>query len=308
MKYTLIVRTGGAFFFKIFLALLFCSLIFPLSVHAQEMTLNPTEEYTTHSSPESTLPQKKEEIHTVDYSPLPMQIITTASQASPEKNVFSTLVHFSAQLERVTLSLSSLGLQYGKDHVTDWIVQLIIPSLVPGNFSYFNSSQLFFAQHILKSTYDMYARILIVGYSFSHATTDRGWNEMYSQITSQFEQMTHWQLGPLNQDLIWFGATALVVGLFFGQEALLAHPEVLTGISASLGANMTIISKYITKETKSAFTETEKECKEREDNCANLEDKGIILLFNYLPGNMPDLGLDDFVIGIKNKFLRVNNR
>lgn len=122
----------------------------------------------------------------------------------------------------------------------------------------------------------------------------------YNQQIQFFEKATGWQFTPLNEDLFIIGGVLSLSFIFLvGPVFSTGIKYIATAAPAHLPKWQKILS-YFTKETKSAFTETEKECEDSIGKCSSLFDKTVILIFNYLPGNMPDLGMDDAIINFKN--------
>lgn len=187
--------------------------------------------------------------------------------------------------------------QYGLAWMYFSIISAFSPFSIMNNLM--NTTTLFIVQNILKSGVDVQIRLgvaitaLIVG-----TATKSPFKQAYKKFLQTFEKKTHWKVGNWQSDALWVGGFATVAAAVMGGEALFASSPkspAFGGLSESLG---TAIS-YVIKESRSAFTETEKECEAREDNCHNMFDKGVILAFNYLPGTMPDLGLADAVIRFK---------
>jgi hypothetical protein len=165
-----------------------------------------------------------------------------------------------------------------------------------------------------KSIFEVHMRLLIGAVSLVVALlTGTAVSTVFPKQLAQFEQVTQWQLGPLKEDLIWMGGTlaVLIATLIIVLNARVIG-SALTAVAAAARKTlpkskspMDFIFSYLVDETKSAFTETEKECKARDDECKNFGDKMIILFFNYLPGTMPDLGMGEYLINWKNKMLGI---
>lgn len=159
---------------------------------------------------------------------------------------------------------------------------------------------------IIKSILDVYVRLFVgIGVLI---TATKGGGSLLKRYQSKLESLKKygWDVGSLQQDGVIFGSIVAMCLVFFGSQFLMSGIKTGTIDLTAMGKQGKQVITYILKETKSAFTETEKECKAREDLCENIWDKGIILASNYLPGTMPDLGVANTVIDLKNQMVTSN--
>lgn len=163
-------------------------------------------------------------------------------------------------------------------------------------------------QDFFKSGIDLEVRAAVgIASLYAFFQTGNGLSGTYQDKIAGFQNVTNWDVGSIGRDLtIILVPVALVTALVAGGTILTAAKSFFLTAIAYLPTSR-VVGKYIVSETKDAFIETEKECSERDDKCASNFDKGTIMLFNYLPDKMPDMGMDDFIIDLKNSFFKKTN-
>jgi hypothetical protein len=306
MRNTL-VRTS----FLLLLSLVFLFFSSPISAIESESTENFQTSYQVVSSPESpaqievnTPPQKD--------APTSLSALTNKelSQNTSNQEVNGSkenLLQGTVQMyDSLKMLLSKLMQYLSKNGIFLFYAGSILAlftSLIL--FNIVSPTLLFYLKDLVRSGINLEVRALLLLSAliifFKAGTPIQTAFELQVQ---NFTSYTGWQLNGFWTDLALIGGSVLfLIGCFFGPE-LIAGLKSFTLPSITIVPTLQKIGRYTLKETKSAFTETEKECKEREDGCQDPLDKAIILLFNYLPGPMPDLGIDDFIINLKNSLLK----
>lgn len=172
-------------------------------------------------------------------------------------------------------------------------------------FSLTSAMSFLLFRRVMKSALNSQIRVVgLVSAIVLSATTGVALMTAYNQQISFFEQVSGWQFSPLGEDIFIVGGVLFTCFLFLAGPTLLFGVKSLSTVAPVFIPDWKKILTYFTKETKSAFTETEKECQDTIEKCSSLFDKTIILIFNYLPGNMPDLGMDDAIINFKNNLFK----
>jgi hypothetical protein len=194
-----------------------------------------------------------------------------------------------------------------KENALMWMLQMFL--LSAGFFFLFtilqSSALRALFKRLFKSITDTHIRAIgLVSAVVLSLTTGVAVKSAYQQQIDLFAQTFGWQFNPLEQDLLIIGILLLLLLIITQGHMILVIAKHVAISGVALLPSWEHVVKYLTKETKTAFTETEKECAERIDKCSSLFDKGVILAVNYLPGNMPDLGIDDAIIHWKNVLLK----
>lgn len=314
--------------------------LFPFSVFAQQ-TYDPSSNHAVRSLPDTNQEQTTLEnsVNNTD-SGEENQVLGSQSELA-QHSVLATMIEalsaagqfaflsfitgllfFGRVGYEVILGLLSL-LKYGLVSYANWFSEYVLPNsleslllffLTPAMPIFSSFNDLFFGvnfvlHNVLKSSLDLQVRFVIALLAVGVATLNhRSIKKAYDDLMNTFEKKTGWSVGSLPRDLVWAGSVAILAGAFMFGEVALSSSGSSTQLLHAIGNSASSMITYVIKETKSAFTETEKECKDRKDGCESIVDKGIILAFNYLPGSMPDLGLADAVIRFKNDLFKDENQ
>jgi len=266
-------------------------LVRPPVVVAVVEDFDPTQEYQVRSQSQI----EDQPVTTVRVESLSQDISTDRSTP----NVFSQISQtFSVYFEKLTYQMARFILYYGAESVMTLFIMSM--SFSVGFMLLVDAYLRSQAKTLFKSAFDIHVRLFFSAVAFTTGIlSDQSWQPLYATKLLQFESSTGWEVGPLSEDIIWVGGTLAVCGILLGIHWLIAA----FGSGFLSSEKLLLTSKnvlfYLFKETKSAFIETEKECKAQPEACQNIVDKGVILTFNYLPGTMPDLDLDDGVISLK---------
>ncbi|MEO8581005.1 MAG: hypothetical protein ABI425_00315 [Patescibacteria group bacterium] len=311
-----------------FVTSVFFSHVTVVSASTSVNDLDPTQDYSVHTAPiVSTEPQKVKQTENEKKTKTSKEVsspLPTAqnNQATPIRSPFTQFVdalsstinsvgHLLGQIGQgiastVRISIPSI-LGYVTQHGSRITLGVAVFSFTTGaGVSIFNSELVIdtFRRTLTTATNLQVRLISVVAALVFSATTGSFWLVSYQQQIAFFEQLTGRKLNPIGQDLLFVGGVLGMYLLIMGSGPLLAFTKSAgTSILALLPGGKKI-AKYFTTETKSAFIETEKECKETVSKCSSLFDKTIILAFNYLPGTMPDLGMDDAIIQFKNNLFK----
>lgn len=284
-----------------FLLVIFFYFGHPGTVSALE-EFDPTQNYNVHSLPVmSGEPQviiKSEDESKIEKS----ESIVSLQTAKDVQNTPSSF----DQLKNFVRPGTDFLQHYLKDRWVSWISVLFVFSgiSVVSFFLFQGKFATELLRRILRSATNSQIRLVgLISAAVLSASTGVALLTVYNQQIQFFQNATGWQFTPVAEDLLIVGGV-LSLGLVFlvGPSLTTAAKYAVASVPAYLPKWQKIIN-YFTKETKSAFTETEKECEDTINKCSSLFDKTVILLFNYLPGSMPDLGMDDAIINFKNNLL-----
>lgn len=188
--------------------------------------------------------------------------------------------------------------------LTQGALMLILPTL--GFSTLLSPTARKFVQEVSKSTLDIQLRFLVGVSAFAIAVSYRkNLSQTYTKFLNLTEKRLGWTVGSLHEDfnkVVPVVATMLIMlSGFYVVEGIKSGAIVKALTAPAVVKTVTNISDYIYGETKAAFTETDRECRAREDKCADPWDKYTILAINYLPGYMADLEIDDWVINTRKK-------
>ncbi len=317
------VSASRSLFSVITLVLCFASFYAPIQAQTD---FDPTQEYTVHSAPIlPTTPYPESFAQTTVSGGLPKKAqpndelsvqLTTKQTSLWDKIVPASLsfIQYSSQaLVGLFHKFGSVVARFGaaiahtfKTNAKEWLIQsgILLLGIIVG--SAVVSSPVF--QKVLRRVFtagtDLQVKAVgVLTTLLVVAVTHRAFMEVYQQQLEAFTRFTGWQFAPLGEDLIIVGVMLAIVLVFVEAEAIIAVVKAAAVAAKKVLPARKAVTSYFAKESKTAFSETEKECKDRVDKCSSWFDKGIILLFNYLPGTMPDLGMDDAIINWKNKLL-----
>lgn len=305
------LKTSLRFFLFPVCAILF---LFQSSFVCAAEVIDPTSKYEVHSLPvisEQSSIEMQYGIDTSDKNTLESSHISLSTVSNSEQKSFLSLIienvnGLLALIQRTVKSgFYSLQnfLQISAFELSHISLNMILISWLISfcAFGLLNQPIYTFSKKLLKSSSNL--QIRVVGFASALVvsfTTGIAVQTAYVQQMDFFQSYTGWQLNPVGQDLLLVGGVLTFSFFYFGAGSIVTALK--TGLTASVGfiPELEKVVSYFAKETKGAFTETEKECKERLDECSSLFDKLVILGVNYLPGNMPDLGIDDAIINFKN--------